>query len=301
MHLSGYGAKSSMLQQLQLPTHKCEQITIEARCAFRGKNTHRLRRWRLTWDSPDSTFSRWAELQCDMANIVDGVDNPKSSLIIGENTHGNDSITHRTEIASGIDTDGGFNSILVEWNDGRARFFAGARGLQFVCEIPADTEPHGRCGITSNDNIEIQNLLMESIPQKSTPLLTGMTPEQINELATEQPNKPTGIWEYLDRENDPAKARPGGRYTLAVIETVQDGVYNIIYMGGAQVNAPRWQHGMLKGTLRATPFEGHYVMTWYDAMMEPIEHDLHADMTNRALLALHFPLMQTIMRFCRKL
>lgn len=293
---------TTLKRQVQLPDGDCGQVAIEGRCALRGGhgNTNRSQSWRLIWDMTGEGHYKWAELTSDMTNHIDGVDSPVLVLLTGETTGGKETAIHRTELKSGINTDGGFNSILMEWAGGQTCIFAGDRDMKLICRIPHTAAPRGRCGITGPDNMETEDLMIDWRPLKSSALMTGLSADSIMTIATEQPGKPTGIWEFLDRENDPARARPGGRYTLAVIESGETGLYHIIYMDGAQVNAAAWLPGMLKGTLRATPFERHYKLTWYDAMMEPIEHDIHADMPNRALLSVNFPLMQTVMRFSRR-
>lgn len=291
-----------MIARQDITDTPCGQIALEGRCALSSGRKARNKRqsWRLVWNVDDSGRHKWVELSSDPRNRIDGVDVPSVDLTVGENNGQTDSIIDSTTLTSSIDPDGGFNSILMEWVDGNTRIFAGNRGMQLIFDLQSAQQPHGSCGIASTDDIEIQDLILECQPLKSHALQTGLTVEQIKTAAKEQPGKPTGIWEFMDRENDPALARPGGRYTLAITDSKTPGTYHIIYMDGAQINAGNWKPGMLKGKLMETPFEQHYKMIWYDAMMEPIEHDIHADLPNRTLLSLEFPLMRTLMRFSRR-
>ncbi len=292
----------AMLARQEITDTPCGQVALEGRCALGSGRKARTKRqsWKLVWDMDDTGRHKWVELSSDPRNRVDGVDVPSVDLTVGENNGRTDSIIDKTTLTSSIDTNGGFNSILMEWADGNTRIFAGNRGMQLIFDLQSARQPHGSCGIASTDDIDVQDLILECLPLKSHALQTGMTVEQIKAVATEQPGKPTGMWEFMDRENDPALARPGGRYILAITDSGTPGTYLIIYMDGAQINAGNWKPGMLKGKLEETPFEQHYKLTWYDAMMEPMEHDIHADMPNRVLLSLEFPLMRTLMRFSRR-
>lgn len=108
-----------------------------------------------------------------------------------------------------------------------------------------------------------------------------------------------GYWEYLDRANDPELAVPGGRYTLALTAT-SDGGYDIIYVAGAEVNAPDWHTGMLRGHLSPTQFADHFTLQWIDSDMRTISTDLHADFSTGSILSLQFPLYSSTLRFVKR-
>lgn len=113
------------------------------------------------------------------------------------------------------------------------------------------------------------------------------------------PDSIEGVWEYLDRTNDPLYTRPGGRYTLATIAN-DEGSYDIVYIGGATVYPVRWQPGMIKGKLRPTIFIDHFDLEWIDAEFVPMTEDIHASVTDGAILTLSFPLYKSEMRFSRQ-
>lgn len=108
-----------------------------------------------------------------------------------------------------------------------------------------------------------------------------------------------GVWEYLDRTNDPQYARPGGRYTLATVAN-DDGGYDIVYINGAAVYSDSWKPGMLKGRLRPTIFIDHFDLEWIDSEFKPMTEDVHASVTDGSILTLSFPLYKSELRFSRR-
>ena len=56
---------------------------------------------------------------------------------------------------------------------------------------------------------------------------------------------------------------------------------------------------MLKGRLRPGIFENHYSLEWIDAEFEPVTEDIHADISQGAILTLSFPLLKTTLRFSK--
>ncbi len=56
---------------------------------------------------------------------------------------------------------------------------------------------------------------------------------------------------------------------------------------------------MLKGRLKPTIFVGHYDLEWIDSTFAPIDRDIHATITDGAILTLSFPLLKTTLRFSR--
>ena len=122
-------------------------------------------------------------------------------------------------------------------------------------------------------------------------------------VSTQINNDPSGIWYYLDRNTDPKWARLGGRYTLGIKKDTDDR-WSIIYLSGAQTNAPRWKPGMLKGALYSMPFQSHYNLEWYDASFEFMDEEQECSATmneDGSILTLNFPLDHSSIRFYRKL
>lgn len=159
--------------------------------------------------------------------------------------------------------------------------------------------------VWSRGRLTLSSVSMESAfsPQKT--LATAWTQDSLTAYLKNSDDPLEGYWQYLDRENDPQYARPGGRYLLAVVrsaagnELEEDTGYDIIYVSGAETYRDRWSPMMLKGRLRPTIFQDHYDLHWIDSSFEPIERDIHANVTDGSILSLSFPLLKTTLRFSK--
>lgn len=277
-------------------------VAVEARCAVVQSASSRrsISSWSLVWDvSSDSSYS-YATLEFDNRNRADGIDADRATLRAGRVTAGADSVAATVAITSGISFDGRHNSLLMEWSAGETRIYGGNRGLSLLLRFPSLPPSGGECGIMSGSAVAPLDIVTEARHRADTRLHTSLTPADIDSLIAASDDPVAGYWEYLDRDNDPDRARPGGRYTLAIIPSGTAGRYDIIYASGARVNAGQWQCGMIKGHLTSTAFVDHYTLEWFDAMCQPVVSELHADLTRPAILALNFPLMRTTMRFARR-
>ena len=131
-------------------------------------------------------------------------------------------------------------------------------------------------------------------------LATSWTRESLADYLSRSTDPVEGYWEYLDRKNDPQYARLGGRYVMAVVKSAVDSErYDLVYLSGAETLASRWSPFMLKGHLIPTVFQSHYDLHWYDSTFEPITTDVHASITDNAILTLSFPLLKTVLRFSK--
>lgn len=109
-----------------------------------------------------------------------------------------------------------------------------------------------------------------------------------------------GLWTYLDRKTDPAKARPGGNYKLATVAEA-DGSYTIVYLGEAEAGASHWAPLDIKGRLLPTPFEGHFNLEWTDSDLHRLDKETSATLElDGAILRLDFPLIDASLRFARQ-
>lgn len=100
-----------------------------------------------------------------------------------------------------------------------------------------------------------------------------------------------GIWEFMDRENDPAKAVPGATYILATAADGRGG-YEIV-----NLTAPGM---LLKGRMRPTKFAANFDLSWRDANGRDAGPECYAafEIQNLAL-RFNFPLLGASMRFRR--
>lgn len=276
-------------------------FAIEARCAMPHNKVSRraLCYWRIVWNYVDSDNYSFAEFAVDSRRHIDGIDTPAANISLGNRIAGEDTITAGTTLKSGQNFDIGFNSMAVEWSAGEAKVYAGTNRLKFATQASFTSPSSPGCGIITTDSLIVSELIVESEIPASRPLHTGWTTDSLRSYIAASTDSIEGFWHHLDRENDPAKARMGGTYTLATIKNTESGTYDIIYIDGASVNPHEWQPGMRKGTLTPTIFRDHFDLTWYDALCMPVLRDCHAGISQNAILELNFPLMDTKIRLSR--
>lgn len=108
----------------------------------------------------------------------------------------------------------------------------------------------------------------------------------------------SGVYSLFDFEHDDSYARLGGAYRIGIVPSVADGMFDIVYLGGAKVFPDFWKYGMIKGQLRAAPFANVYDVTWIDAEGQEMANDLQADFDPLAhTLTIRFPYQNSSMRF----
>lgn len=105
-----------------------------------------------------------------------------------------------------------------------------------------------------------------------------------------------GLWRYLDRDMEDARASLGARYDLATVRR-PGGAYDIIYLAGS---VPGWRPLQIKGLLAPTIFIGHYDLVWFDATGIPVSDESNAQFApDASILTLLFPLHRAQLRFSR--
>lgn len=102
-----------------------------------------------------------------------------------------------------------------------------------------------------------------------------------------------GVWEYLDRDIDAARARLGQKYTLFCVRT--DTGYDLLTLDGVD-GSP-----VVKGKLVQTAFEEHYDLRWLstDGYIADTEASA-AVAVEGEVLELNFPNLGSRLRFRRR-
>lgn len=200
-------------------------------------------------------------------------------------------------LVNGISAGPGANSLLVEWQDTSTDIYFGSDRLQPVYTLTTSL-PRSELLIKSNGSMAVEELITEEGKEARNKALTTWTEESISDRMI-RAIKPEGIWEFLDRENDPKSARLGGRYSFALIR--DNDTYLIIYCNGAEINRSQWRTGMLKGKLMPTKFKGQYNLLWYDSMFTDRGDEGYATIDEESqLLTIYFPILKATLRFTRK-
>ncbi len=199
-----------------------------------------------------------------------------------------------------VNISGGLNCLIAEFADGKALFFVGSDKM-----VEAGTAECSagfgviRLGVNRGMDVRRMEVTMEeNFPKK---LMTGWTEESLASHFASSTDPVEGFWRFLDRDNDPEWAIPGGYYDLAVVKNADGAAYDIIYIGGAEVAAINWRPGMLKGSLAPTIFADHYKLTWTDSRFLSDYSEATADLSlSNTVLTLNFPLYRSQLRFSRR-
>lgn len=276
-------------------------MTVEARAAFdkvHERDGLSDASWGITL-ATDSGADYIVALTPGNSDFGSAFDEPFVQVMVSRN----DSVILTRRFTRGFSlVKGGFNTLTAEIDiiAGQMEIFGGSRELEFVGAVPVEVIPSP--GLFSSVPLTVSTMMVETATDPVAAAMTPWTLEEIDSYLSSSSTDPVeGYWEYLDRENDPDYAIPGGRYTLAIVASGDiPGAYDILYVSGAQKMAGLWSPGMLKGRLLPTRFIDHYDLRWTDASFTPITRDSHASITQKAILTLNFPLYKTVLRFSRK-
>ncbi|MCM1076849.1 MAG: hypothetical protein NC411_05770 [Bacteroides sp.] len=166
----------------------------------------------------------------------------------------------------------------------------------FSFSIDGSSLPDG-FSVWSRGHLTLSSLSVEDSLSPEQAFSTEWTHDRLTEYLSDSSDPNEGYWQFLDRENDPRYARPGGRYMLATVKS--DDGYDIIYVDGADIRRDQWKPMMLKGHLGSTIFLDHYDLRWIDSTFDMIDRDIHASITDGSILTLSFPLLKTTLRFSK--
>lgn len=122
--------------------------------------------------------------------------------------------------------------------------------------------------------------------------------EMLDEYLSASTDSIEGYWQYLDRDVDAPNTIIGGYYKLA---TVNHGAqYDIIYLGGADKYSGLWLPLQVKGHLYGTIFKDNFDLDWINSQRtQMLSKDVYVTFDQKTIMALHFPLMKSEMRFSR--
>lgn len=283
-----------------------EELTIEVRAALSKVK-----------ERPGMSRSWWG------ISLVAPADTVKVSLRFGNTDYG-DILDRRVAVLTverngvkvesgeveGFRTAGGdFNSLELSLTAGTLGINGGGHCSRHLTDVAIGGEfmPE-RVELWSIGRLSVPVFAVEVCRPPAAAFASGYTADELAERFSRSTDPIEGYWTYFDRENDPMYARPGGRYTLALVRRVSDETerrefvpvkYDIVYVDGAKTFGDKWEPLMLKGVLSTTIFDGHYDLEWIDATFERMTDDIHATIDNASLLTLSFPLLKTTMRFSK--
>ena len=253
--------------------------------------------WRLLWNFKSLNNYNYIELSWNNTNYGDILDTRQAIVNIVEVKNGHHYIEKSVELEHGVNLSTGFNTILVEAEQTKYNVFVGEDELVYLGTFSNDSLM-GACGLLTSVNSYVSSFVVDTDYDISKTLYTQNNKHSLKEkFNSSSSSLVEGFWNYLDRNNDPDWTRLGGRYQLALVQNGDD--FDIIYIGGAEINKSYWKEGMIKGRLKSTIFQNHYDLEWYDSMFDLIDEDAHATIEN-SILTLDFPVYKTQIRFYKE-
>lgn len=264
-------------------------VRVDAHVRFKAPQPLRAASVALAWNVEDSLNYRYARIRVPAQ--ADGIYMSCSSLCIGEMHKGIDRTIDEYELAS----DYGYVSMRLIYDGFSARLrlkdeaypveydVDGAGGVWMLCDTPIFCR---RLTALGSESVALERAKVEN-------------PDSLLAAVAASADANEGIWEYLDRDIRAGAATLGGLYRLATVKNTQ-GKYDVVYLGGAEDNASRWEPLMLKGELSPTIFTGHFDLRWIDSSGTVLERECNAQLDpNGAILTFRFPLQDSQLRFRR--
>ncbi|MGM9803592.1 MAG: hypothetical protein ACI308_05380 [Muribaculaceae bacterium] len=264
-----------------------------------SQNAASQMQWGVVFNYINITDYWTALLQCGITNGEELYDKPAIMLSVIHHINGIDSVAAIVNVASFTSQFNNDNIIELEYNEGKLTVLAGKELAQKVCTVDVAGCSPCQMGVYCGNgcDLRVERFVIKSEKNQWKEIETQWTIEKLNQRFEKEHDVNEGYWSYLDRDVDENRLRLGGRYTLALVANGNG--YDIIYVKGASVNSSRWKPGMIKGKLTKTRFQGQYDLIWYDAECKPFITDVHATMTDGAVLTLHFPLYKSQLRLSK--
>lgn len=199
----------------------------------------------------------------------------------------------------GVRPSGGVNSLVTEYGDGKLSFQIGGDRLNRAGVFEAGGHV-GSIRLQVTKAMDVKRFCVKQSPDYSKTLMTRWSSDSLASYFADSTDSVEGFWSFLDRDNDPAWAIPGGFYDLAVVRG-EGQTYDIIYLSGAKVDASRWREGMRKGKLSPTIFADHYILEWTDSRFMSDYEEITADISAEGtILTLNFPIYHSKLRFSKR-
>lgn len=251
--------------------------------------------WALIWDFTDSANYNTAEIKTLL--VPDDIYGGRSAVYVSTVKDGRKTLVGRQEVTHSENETG---LRLTRNIDDEVRLVAGDNTIVSF-SVPFAGIPGSLVCVRSDKGVVYKNVeLAGMVHDERAPFGTF---EQLTEYIASSKDSTEGIWEYQDRNMPAGKIVPGGNYEVAVVRMPDSDSYGIYYLGGAEIYADRWEPFMRKGTLIPTVFPGSFDLEWTDASRSrKLSREDYATLTmDNSLLTLNFPLINTIIRFRRKL
>ncbi len=239
-------------------------------------------------------------LKANNSNPYDILDKRSLTCTLLRIADGKHEVLASQSITDNVDLYQGSNLISIIGNQSNLSVKIGKTELKQIFSANIDITPGSKAGIFTGPGSKtaVERFIIKHEQDPAAVLNTAWTENRIAKHIAKSSDPNEGIWQYLDRIIDEKQLKLGGRYKLALIATPSG--YDIIYISGAEVNATKWQTGMIKGRLIKTQFPNHYDLIWYDALFAPFSNDVNATIENSSIITFNFPVHKTQLRFAKQ-
>lgn len=248
--------------------------------------------------------------QCSNSNLYnESVDERTMTITLSKIDDGKIQVMKTATLKKGVDMTTEFNYLGVQIVEGVISVMAGENELNEVLSYPLPQDALaaietvkvgylvGPAAAISIERAVLTQSIAEQNPANS--LETHLNREALDRHFAQTKNPYEGYWTYLDRDMEDTWLKIGGRYTIALVETLNG--YDIIYVDGAQVWKSQWHTGMKKGEIKNTIFTDNFNGKWIDATLEPITQDVYATFESGVILTIKFPVYKSQIRFSKVL
>ena len=239
-------------------------------------------------------------LNANNSNPYDILDKRSLTCTLLRIADGKHEVLASQSITDNVDLYQGSNLISIIANQSNLSVKIGKTELKQIFSANIDITPGSKAGIFTGPGSKtaVERFIIKHEQDPAAVLNTAWTENRIAKHIAKSSDPNEGIWQYLDRIIDEKQLKLGGRYKLALIATPSG--YDIIYISGAEVNATKWQTGMIKGRLIKTPFPNNYDLIWYDALFAPFSTDVNATIDGSSIITFNFPVHNTQLRFVKQ-
>ena len=243
-------------------------------------------RLNLLWNYVDSTRLRRAEFDIPATAHDDAITSPRLLWRRG----GIDSLVAKGDDAL-RDPAATFTLSLTASSAG-ARLRAGSTTLAVDIPVTFDRDSTASLGLIASRDVSISEHTIRTVDAPRLRPYPAPTAD-IERRIAESADPAEGIWVYLDRDTDPAKANPARVYILATVAGA-NGAYTIVDI--SERAAP-----VVKGSMAPLPFDGHYTLIWHAADGRRLDTDNGAVISHAgSVLSLSFPMHSATIRFYRR-
>lgn len=200
-------------------------------------------------------------------------------------------------LKDGVDCHTGQNNWRLTVENGVATLLGGNHSLQTLLSFPFNLENISEFGFTANPGacITVGDITFsDNSPQMNLVGTSWSNPDHLRNYLAASKDTMEGYWTVFDRTLEESLLQLGGDYRFAIVKANDE--YQLIYLGGARINAAEWLPGMVKAHIEEDFFPGIYNVTWIDSEGLPLSNGIKAQAGDGDTLTIQFPYHSSSLR-----